>query len=103
MEPKVSSGAAFPSTRNKLRGAPNRPIPPRSGHGGCGWRWGTGRSGAPGVDHEALLAKFISNGIVEPLLLSAREATSRLGARRPASGGSVVVESKDSTAFPSFF
>jgi hypothetical protein len=57
----------------------------------------------PGWITKLLLAKFISNGIVEPLLLSAREATSRLGARRPASGGSVVVESKDSTAFPSFF
>jgi hypothetical protein len=52
-EPEVSGDNILPSTKNKPGGTPNRLVLARSGRGGCGWRWGTGRSGVPEVNHEA--------------------------------------------------
>jgi hypothetical protein len=71
-EPEASGKDILPSMKNKPGEAPNRPVLARSGRGGCGWRWGTGRSGVPEVNHEASVS-----GV---LLSSAKEATLRLGA-----------------------
>jgi len=42
-----------PHVVRAVGGVPNCPRLPRSGRRGRGWRWGTRRSGAPGVFHEA--------------------------------------------------